>query len=155
MADIGKIVVMIGMLAFRNPAEPESRFGLRIFLGLLYLVAGVFHVLKPAPFLTITPHWVPQPEAVILITGLCELAGAVALLFIPRLQAAAAMAFALYGVCVYPANINHAVQDQMGGPHALGLWYHVPRLLLQPVLVWAALYAGAVISWPFASKAKG
>ena len=151
MAATGKIVGMIGMLAFRDPAEPEIRFGLRIFLGLLYGIAGVFHVVKPAPFLTIMPHWVPQPEAVILITGLCEIAGAVAILFIPRLHAAAGLALALYAVCVYPANINHAMLDHFGGPHALGLWYHVPRLLLQPVLVWAALYAGALIKWPFSS----
>jgi hypothetical protein len=30
------------------------------------------------------------------------------------------------------------------------MWlYHGPRLLLQPVLVWWALYAGAVTDWPF------
>jgi hypothetical protein len=28
-------------------------------------------------------------------------------------------------------------------------WYHGPRLALQPVIVWWALYCGNVISWPF------
>jgi hypothetical protein len=28
--------------------------------------------------------------------------------------------------------------------HGLGLGYHVPRMLAQPVLIWAALWAGGV-----------
>ena len=122
---------------------------MRLFLCGLYVVAGLFHLLKPAPFLTITPAWVPAPQAVIFATGLCELGGAFALLFVPRLRRAAGIALALYAVCVYPANINHALLDQSGGPRALGLWYHIPRLLLQPVLVWATLYAVAIVNWPF------
>jgi len=31
----------------------------------------------------------------------------------------------------------------------LGLAYHVPRMMLQPVLIWLALWAGKVIDWPF------
>ena len=31
----------------------------------------------------------------------------------------------------------------------LGWGYHAPRLLFQPVLIWAALYAGEVTTWPF------
>ncbi len=50
-------------------------------------------------------------------------------------------------MCVYPANVKHAMGG-LPGVH-LGLWYHVPRLLLQPVLVWWALFAGEVVTWPF------
>ena len=51
---------------------------------------------------------------------------------------------ALYAVCVFPANINHMMID-MARPHPqLGLAYHVPRMLLQPLLVWAALFASAM-----------
>ena len=32
-----------------------------------------------APFVAITPDWVPVPHVVILLTGLCEIAGALAL----------------------------------------------------------------------------
>lgn len=39
----------------------------------------------------------------------------------------------------------------IGGP-ALGWWYHGPRLALQPVLVWWALFAGGVVTWPFARR---
>jgi hypothetical protein len=28
------------------------------------------------------------------------------------------------------------------------LYYHVPRMLLQPVLIWLALFASGVVDWP-------
>jgi uncharacterized membrane protein len=121
----------------------------RIILAIIYLVAGIAHIRSPGGFLQITPSWVPQPELVVLATGLCEIAGAFALLFIPRLHRAAAIGLALYAVCVYPANINHAINNiALGGVQA-SWWYHGPRLAFQPVFVWWALWAGRVIDWPF------
>src|SRR5271166_394551 len=52
---------------------------------------------------------------------------------------------------VVPANIKHAFEGVRVArlPHS---WlYHGPRLALQPVLVWWALFASGVISWPFKS----
>lgn len=121
---------------------------LRIFLAILYLVAGAFHILRPAPFLSITPEWVPWPAQIIFFTGFCEIAGAIGL-FVPRVRKFAGIGLALYAVAVFPANINHAVLDMSFAYPVLGLWYHVPRLLLQPVLVWAALFAAQVTRWPF------
>jgi uncharacterized membrane protein len=126
------------------------RYGRALALGLLmiaYFTAGVLHVLKPGPFLGITPHWVPWPGQVILVTGLCEIAGAIGLA-IPRTRRLAGIMLALYAVCVYPANIVHAEQHFATG-RGPGLWYHIPRLLAQPVIVWWALFAGEVTVWPF------
>lgn len=100
----------------------------------------------------ITPSWVPFPRQVIFATGLCELAGAIALN--TRLRRAAGAALALYAVCVYPANIKHALYGLPEGQLQLGWWYHAPRLALQPVLVWWALYAGELIEWPFGRSAR-
>ena len=120
----------------------------RVVLAALYGAAGLFHLAMPEPFLLITPAWVPMPRAVILATGLCELAGAAGLLT-RRLRFAAGIGLALYAVCVYPANIKHALDGLPAGEVQLGWWYHGPRLLLQPVLVWWALFAGGVVDWPF------
>ncbi len=121
----------------------------RYLLALIYLIAGVAHIRSPGGFLQITPAWVPYPEQVIFMTGVCEVAGAIALAFIPRLRFAAGVGLALYAVCVFPANINHAVNDiAVGGSH-MSWWYHGPRLLFQPVFVWWALWAGSVTDWPF------
>ena len=115
-----------------------------IFLALFYAVAGYFHLSTPESFIRVTPLWVPDPAGIIFVTGLCELAGVAALL-IPRTRKIAAIALALYAVCVYPANIEHAVQDLSGARHGLGWVYHAPRLFAQPLIVWWSLYAGGVV----------
>ena len=120
----------------------------RVLLAVFYSVAGILHIAIPEPFLTITPAWVPQAEAVILLTGLCEIAGAIGLL-IPSLRRYAAIGLALYAVCVFPANIKHAI-DSLGAVSVSPLqWlYHIPRLFLQPAIVWATLFAGGLLTWP-------
>jgi uncharacterized membrane protein len=120
----------------------------------VYLAAGVFHIATPGPFLMITPDWVPFPRQVILATGVCELAGAAGLMS-RRLRRAAGIGLALYAVCVYPANIKHAIDGLPAGQLQLGWWYHAPRLALQPVLVWWALFAGEVVDWPFRRGRRG
>jgi uncharacterized membrane protein len=134
--------------------QGKARTTLRILLGVIYLIVGVAHLRSPAGFLAITPKWVPCPETVIALTGICEIAGAVALIFVPRLRYAAGIAFALYAVCVYPANIRHALEGIAVNGQTLGWWYHAPRLAFQPVLVWWALWSGGVVNWPFASRPR-
>lgn len=121
-------------------------------LAVAYLVAGIAHVAVPVGFVRITPVWVPLPDIVVLATGLFEIAGAVALLFVPSLHRAAGWAFAAYAVCVFPANINHALNGIAIGGTALGWGYHGPRLALQPVIVWWALWATRITDWPFRAR---
>lgn len=127
------------------------RTALRWALAALYLVAGTAHIFAPRPFLLITPHWVPMPATVILLTGIAELAGAMALVqpFSPPLRRAAGIAFAAYAVCVFPANINHFVMDMARPDHGFGLAYHLPRMAAQPLLVWLALWTANVTRWPW------
>lgn len=134
-----------------SDAKPQ-RWGARVPLAVIYAIAGGFHLAKPDVFVKITPDWVPMPQEVIMITGICELAGATALLT-GRFRLAAGIALAAYAVCVYPANIKHAI-DSLSGPDVpqLGWWYHVPRLAFQPVMVWWALFAGGVMQWPFGRR---
>lgn len=117
-------------------------------LALLYAVAGIAHIVAPSGFLKITPGWVPWPAQVIFITGVCEVLGAIGLLA-RRFRRAAGIALALYALCVFPANIKHAIENvAIGGVH-LSWWYHAPRLALQPLLIWWALWVGDVTTWPF------
>lgn len=131
-----------------------SRHVLRLILAAAYLAAGVLHLAYPAPFLGITPGWVPWPQAVIAATGVAEIAGAVALAGVPRLRRAAAVGLALYAACVYPANIKHALDAVAAG--GAGAWwpYHGPRLAFQPVIVWWALFAGGVTDRPFGRRVR-
>jgi uncharacterized membrane protein len=131
----------------------SGRWIARGLLAAFYAYAGVLHLRSPEVFMAITPQWVPEPRFVILATGVCEIAGAVALLT-GRLRWLAGVMLALYALCVFPANIKHALEGIVVGGRQLGWGYHGPRLAFQPVFIWWALYAGAVIDWPFGRKAR-
>ncbi|HEY9092464.1 MAG TPA: DoxX family protein [Parasphingorhabdus sp.] len=145
-----------------NPAGPAldgdvknsylHRF-FRLLLSVIYLIAGIAHIQSPDGFLAITPGWVPFPEQVIFFTGVAEIAGAIGLLIppriVPHIRYAAGIGLALYALCVYPANINHALGNIAIGGETASWAYHGPRLLFQPVFIWWALIAGNVIDWPF------
>jgi uncharacterized membrane protein len=125
----------------------------RVWRGLLiaaFLFAGVLHVVRPGFFLPIVPDWVPAPRLTVIMTGWCELAGAVGLL-IPRFRRQAGIMLAVYVACVFPANIKHAILD-LGSGTGLDWSYHLPRLLVQPVIAWWCLVAGEVLPRP--SKPK-
>lgn len=123
---------------------------LRPVLALLYAVAGVLHIMAPEPFLQIMPAAVPMPELVVMLTGVAELLGAAALVqpWHMGLRQAGGIGLALYTLCVWPANINHFTMDMAKPDGGLGLAYHVPRMVLQPVLIWLALWVGGVTDWP-------
>ena len=120
------------------------KLGIRWLLAAFYAFAGVIHLINPAPFLTITPAWVPAPEAVVLLTGVAEILGAIGLVqpFSRPLRQAAGWGLALYALCVWPANINHFAMDMARADGGLGLGYHVPRMFAQPVIIWLALWVG-------------
>jgi uncharacterized membrane protein len=127
------------------------RTAMRWVLALFYLAAGYIHLTKPGTFMPVMPDWVPAPYQVILFTGACEVAGAIGLV-IPRTRWLAGLMLALYAIAVFPVNIKHAFYGP-AIPGIANMWlYHGPRLLLQPVLVWWALYAGGVTDWPFRRK---
>ena len=129
---------------------------IRWVLAVVYLVAGVLHLIAPQPFLTITPNWVPFPATVVMATGLAEIAGAAGLVqrFSRELRHAAAVGLAAYAVCVFPANINHFAMDMARSDGGLGLAYHVPRMFAQPIVVWLTLWAGQVTDWPFSRRTR-
>lgn len=129
----------------------KTRTVLRWILALAYAVVGIVHLRSPAGFLAIVPDWVPYPQQVILITGVCEILGAVGLMT-RRLRYVAGIMLAAYAICVFPANIKHALEGVVIGRTKLGWWYHGPRLLFQPVIVWWALFAGGITDWPFRTR---
>ena len=125
----------------------RSREGRRVWARnaatFLYVPFGILHVLMPDKFLPIMPPTVPLKRQVVIATGVAEIFGGLGLL-LPRTRVAAAIGLALYAVGVYPANVYHAVARKRVPPIPDSWWYHGPRLALQPVVVWWALFAGGV-----------
>lgn len=130
-----------------------ARTVMRWMMAAFYLVAGVVHLFAAPAFLPIVPDWVPVPQAVILATGVCEIAGALGLLT-RRWRWWAGVMLAVYAVCVFPANIKHAVEGIDVPQLPRSWWYHGPRLLAQPVIVWWALFCAGVVDWPVRRRAQ-
>jgi uncharacterized membrane protein len=132
-------------------SQTHVTFGMRFLLTVFYLLAGILHLVSPSGFVRIVPAFLPWPQFIVLFTGLCEIAGAVGLM-VRGLRHAAGIGLAAYAVCVFPANVNHAVNMISVGGLPDTWWYHAPRLAFQPVLVWWALYCSGVTTWPFSRE---
>lgn len=128
--------------------KPSWRGVMRIAMSVFFAGGFALHLLATDKLVAITPDWVPYPREVVLITGMIELAGAVALL-VPRLRRATGIALAIYVIAVWPANFKHAFAHIVTPPIPDSWWYHAPRLALQPVIAWWALFSTRVTDWPF------
>ncbi|HKV00032.1 MAG TPA: DoxX family protein [Vineibacter sp.] len=118
----------------------RMRWGLAIAL----IFAGVDHLVMPGRYLPMMPQAVPFPATVVLLTGLCEIAGAIGLL-VPRTRRLAGIMLAIYFVCVFPANIRNAVHGVVVDGLPTVAWYYWVRLLFQPLVILWALHASGVI----------
>jgi uncharacterized membrane protein len=102
---------------------------------LLYIVAGTNHLIHPEVYRQIMPGWVPMHDAMIFISGICEIIFALFLLP-PLTRRIAAWCIIALLIAVFPANIqmmlNYLHENKSG------LWLAVLRLPLQIVLVWWA-----------------
>ena len=133
------------------PPFPRARAIMRWVIAAFFVAAGVAHLAVPQALLSITPDWVPFAPQVIFVTGLCEFAGAAALVT-RRFRYWAGIALAAYAICVWSANFKHAF-DHVDIPHIWSSWwYHAPRLAFQPAIVWWALFSAGVIDWPSTAK---
>jgi len=114
------------------------QLGLRIVLALVFVAMGILHFIpEPAramagmiPPAMRAPRW-PSPRALVLFTGLCEIAGGIGLL-IPATRTAAGIALVVFLVAVFPANAYAAKYPERFGRVAIPFW---PRLIAQVVLM--------------------
>jgi uncharacterized membrane protein len=113
----------------------------RVALGLFLGLAGVSHFVAPDGFRAQVPPWMPAPDLVIWVSGVVEVVLGLALVLAPvRYRPLVGWLTALFFVAVFPGNVSQWVTgtDAFGldSDRARGL-----RLLLQPALVVAALWA--------------
>lgn len=120
---------------------------MRVIMATFFIGGFVLHLTAVDALVAITPDWVPVPRAVVFITGVLEFFGGVGLL-VPRVRWWAGVALALYVLAVWPANIKQAVEHIVLPPIPDSWWYHGPRLALQPVLAWWALFCAGAVDWP-------
>src|SRR5882724_12971563 len=103
-------------------------------MSLLFVVTGVSHFLWPRQFLKIVPPWVPMPMAAVYVSGVAEIAFAIAAI-VPATSRWACLGLALLLVAVFPANVYHWRAAVKAGGVILPGWYHAVRLPMQAVLI--------------------
>lgn len=109
----------------------------RWLLAIAMVIVGILHFVKPDGFVKIVPPALPSPLALVLISGVFEIAGGVGL-SIPRVRRAAGIGLVLLYVAVFPANIYMAMHDT-----ELPKWALYARLPFQAVFIWLALWVSS------------
>lgn len=125
-----------------------ARTTARLVLAAFFAVAGVGHFVATDAFRAQVPPWLPAPEWVIWVSGVVELAIALALAFAPRAwRPLVGWLVAGFLVVVFPGNISQFVT----GADAFGLNSDLARgirLVMQPALIVVVLWStGAVAAW--------
>lgn len=120
------------------------RIGARLLLGGFLVVAGIAHQVDLEEFLGQVPAFLPWREAIVVVSGVVEIALGVALV-VARGRALAVVGWvtAVFFLAVFPGNLWQA----WSGNDSFGLdtdRARVVRLFFQPVLVaWALWCTGA------------
>ena len=114
-----------------------------VAIAAIFVTAGVFHFVKPAPFERIVPPFLPHPRALVYVSGVAEILGGLAVL-VPQLRPWAGLWLIALLVAVFPANLYMALAPERAG---LGfapilLWLRLPGQLMLIALVWWATRPG-------------
>jgi uncharacterized membrane protein len=134
-------LVFLGLRKLRLPLLSSWVVCLRWALAAMFLLTASAHWgSRRADLVAMVPDALPNPELLVTISGIAEIAGAVGLL-VPRLAPLAAGGLVLLLIAVFPANI-HAARESLsiGGEPVTPL---ILRAMLQLVFIAAALIAGS------------
>jgi len=121
---------------FAHPSPWPRRIGLA-FVFLWFFVGGIAHFAFTELEVRIVPPWVPYPRAMVWISGVFELLGAIGIAWQPTRRAAGWGLIALT-VAVTPANLYMLQQHEQWS--SVPYWALVLRLPLQVALI-------ALIAW--------
>jgi uncharacterized membrane protein len=116
----------------------DRRSWLRGAVAFGFLIAAVPHFTATATEASLIPAAVPRRPELVLLTGVAEIAGALGLL-IPRTRRLAAYGLVALLIAVFPANINHAIQNLQPGGILNSRAYQWARLPFQALFIWAVI----------------
>jgi len=112
-------------------------------------IAGVGHFVALGSFLPLVPSWLPLARAIVVVTGVMEIAFAAALVLVPAgaRRRGVGWALAAFLVVVFAGNVTQAVSrvDTFGLDTDAARW---GRLAFQPLLILWALWSTDAWSFP-------
>jgi uncharacterized membrane protein len=111
----------------------------RWIFGVLFILAGIGHFVRPEIYMKIMPDYLPYHRELVLISGAFESALGLMLL-IPTTRRLAAWGLIALLIAIFPANLDMFLHPEKSGlsPVALAI-----RLPIQGLLIlWAWAYTG-------------
>ena len=132
---VASIVIVRALGALVWPALDDWQAATRLGLAVMFVFTGMAHFASTRrDLIRMVPPQLPNPSALVTLTGVAELAGAVGLV-IPWTSRSAACALIVLLVAMFPANIYAA---RIG--HTIGGRPHTRMSLRLPLqLIWIAL----------------
>lgn len=118
----------------------------RLGLVWLFLSTAVMHFVRPMPFVRIVPPAFAHPFALVYLSGVAEIVGALALL-VPPFRKIAAIELIVVLLAVFPANVNMALHPERFRDVATPVFFWF-RLPLQFVYIAWTAWVGEL--WPAA-----
>lgn len=122
------------------PAQTHTR-GYYIGLGLMgifYLGAGANHFLSTQTYLDVMPPYIPEPAAMVAISGVAEILGGIGVL-VPRTRTFSAWGLVLMLMAFLPVHINMCLHpDHFPTVPLWAIWIRLP--LQMPLIAWAWYY---------------
>lgn len=121
--------VLLRILRLGNP-DAAAAWG----AGFLFLFTASGHFIQIGPMAQMLPSWVPAPEALVVATGVLEIAIGAGFFF-ERTRTLAAWSAIAVLVLFFPANVHAAIERVPFGGHAWGPVYLMVRFPLQVAIV--------------------
>jgi uncharacterized membrane protein len=117
------------------PDRVRTRSRSTTLLGLFFIQAGVNHFVMPKSYRRIVPPGFGDPDTVVKVSGVAELAGGLGVLLAPTRRLSGLGLIALLAA-VFPANVFMARNPEQF--HKIPRWALYARLPLQPLaMLWA------------------
>lgn len=109
-----------------------------LVIAAFFIGGGIAHFVIDDFFVAIMPDYLPYHWELVIISGVFEIVGALALL-VPRFRLLAGYGLMLLVLAVYPANINMALHPERFPD--IPLWTLYLRLPFQLVFLWFIWWA--------------
>ena len=120
----------------------------RGLLALFFVIAGVLHFAFMPNDVSVVPPWLPWHRALVIVSGLCEIAGGLGVLW-PATRRWAGYGLIALCVAVLPANVQMLL-DAQAAPVAYAsavwvglLWLRLPLQGLLMIWIWRATRSSA------------
>ena len=106
----------------------------RLLLAIFFITAGILHFIFPAQYASTIPSWLTWHDELVIVSGLCEIAGGIGVLLRPT-RFAAGVGLILLSLAVLPANVQMLLDAQAADKATWIIALFWLRLPLQLVLI--------------------